>query len=300
VQAVILGSSGVIGHHVMTAFASSGHAAIGVDLHRKPNQSSGWQIRADITSASQLDALAREIGQADVVCCLAGSGDATWCNDNPSEALAANVETSARAVDLAQALNASRVMIASTWEVYGQDAAPVATERSRTNPHVPYGAIKLAAERFAVAVAATRGMPTVVIRMGSAYGPGMRIEGALSAFVKAGISGVPIRVNGGDQRRSFTYVSDIADAWVLLAELDVVREIYNASAAPSCAIAELARLVATRFDVDIEFSQPKTDEPPSLTISSEALFSDTGWVPRVEIGEGLTEVERWLRGSSGT
>jgi len=107
---------------------------------------------------------------------------------------------------VAAARRVKRVVYLSTGEVYG--AAPTPWREDTTpQPTSDYARAKLAGEAALAAVA-----PTVVLRIGVAYGPGQKPPMVLPSIVDAVRAGQPIALTEGTQTRDFVFVDDVAEA----------------------------------------------------------------------------------------
>jgi nucleoside-diphosphate-sugar epimerase len=109
---------------------------------------------------------------------------------------------------VAAARRVKRVVYLSTGEVYGDAPVPW-REDTVPQPKSDYARAKLAGEA-AVAAAA----PTVVLRIGVAYGPGQKPPMVLPSIVDALRARQPIALTEGSQTRDFVFVDDVAEAIV--------------------------------------------------------------------------------------
>jgi UDP-glucose 4-epimerase len=145
------------------------------------------------------------------------------------------------------------VFIASTSEVYGkstdvpfregQDLVLGATAKHRW----AYACSKLIDEFLALAYWKERKLPVVIVRLFNTVGP--RQTGqygmVLPTFVRQALAGHPITVFGdGTQSRSFTYVGDVVDALIKLAqEPRAVGGVFNIGNVGEVSIMSLAEKV---------------------------------------------------------
>ncbi len=82
-----------------------------------------------------------------------------------------------------------------------------------THPISPYGVTKLAAENLCRAYADEQGLPLVVLRYFSVYGPRQRPDMGYHRFIESLLKGQLMAVYGdGQQVRGNTYVTDCVDA----------------------------------------------------------------------------------------
>src|SRR6185312_5212820 len=87
-----------------------------------------------------------------------------------------------------------RFVLASTSSVYGKHAS--GDEMLPTRPVSPYGVTKLAAENLCRAHADEHGLPLVILRYFSVYGPRQRPDMGYHRFIQAMLEARPLTVNG--------------------------------------------------------------------------------------------------------
>lgn len=121
----------------------------------------------------------------DAVCHLAAVGDIYLAGDRRDVAASANVVGSAN-VGLAAETTGTRVIYASTWEVYGTPLYEPIDEEHPLRPDHQYSITKLAGERLLIAIDHLRDVPFVSFRLGTAYGSGMRPNSVFSVFSRKG------------------------------------------------------------------------------------------------------------------
>lgn len=232
-------------------------------------------------------------GHFDVVVCVGGSGDSRAHYDEPRRTLALNMDVAMKALEIA-ALSSARLLLASTWEVYAADAAPVATELSPAHGANVYGATKIAVERFVSSVAAHRGLEVSAFRFGTLYGPGQRVAGVLPTFLQRAKDGLPLVIDDPAQQRQFTFLPDAASAMLDVAALAEMHPIYNVANDEVNSIGDIAHLVANRYAVPVVIGEPDTRRTASiLRVDSSLLVSSTKkvWTP---LETGMQDLDTWL------
>jgi dTDP-glucose 4,6-dehydratase len=129
------------------------------------------------------------------------------------------------------------------------------------------------------------------VRIFNTYGPRMRPHDgrAIPTFLRQALEDRPITVFGdGSQTRSFTYVSDLVDGIIRLAESGHHQPV-NVGNPHEFTLLELARTVieVTGSRSEIVHEALPTDDPqirqPDISLARELL----GWEPTVELREGL-------------
>src|SRR6266540_2140069 len=97
------------------------------------------------------------------------------------EYMTCNVLGTQRLLEAARLARVERFIHASTSSVYGREA--LGDEDTLPRPVSPYGATKLCAERLALAYQESYGLPVVVVRYFSVYGPRQRPDMAYHLFI---------------------------------------------------------------------------------------------------------------------
>ena len=283
-RVLVTGSSGFLGRHVAEHLASLAAYEVG-----------GFDVRpmrhdlfaTTVGDLCDLDAVERAISGADVVVHFGGVGDVDVATEHPELAAAANVVGTMN-VAMASQRSGARVVYASTWEVYGPPRSDPVDEQHPCDPGHVYGATKLAGEQMLRAIQRSDGLPVAILRLGTAYGSGMRPNAVFSRFADLARDGKPITVHGsGRQWRQFTHTSDIVRAVELAAESDREDLTLNVVADEAVTIRELAEIVSSRYGVPVAFGAERHGDPPSSTISSAQAGLLLGWSAQVAFRDGL-------------
>jgi UDP-glucose 4-epimerase len=111
------------------------------------------------------------------------------------------------------------VIVASSSSVYGANPILPKREDQVPRPVSPYAATKLADEGYAVAYAASFGLPVLVFRFFNVFGPlqpgDHDYAAVIPRFATAALTGRPLEVHGdGEQSRDFTFVGDVSSILV--------------------------------------------------------------------------------------
>ena len=257
-KAFITGGAGFIGSHLAERLLDDGHEVIVLDnlstgsidniAHLKGRP--GFSYTIDSVTNESL--LAELLDRSDVVFHLAAAVGVKLIVEQPVHTIETNVHGTE--VVLKHANKKKKlVFIASTSEVYGKstdvpfregaDLVLGATVKHRW----AYACSKLIDEFLALAYWKEKKLPIVIVRLFNTVGP--RQTGqygmVLPTFVRQALAGQPITVFGdGTQSRSFTYVADVVDALVKLAqEPRAVGEVFNVGNVEEVTIRELAERV---------------------------------------------------------
>lgn len=234
----VTGTAGFIGFHLARRLLADGHTVVGYDAmtdYYDPALKAARHALLARTNAftateawlEDADRLRRAMEDAapDVVVHLAGQAGVRYSIDNPRAYVDGNLVGSFNLLDIAKDLKPKHLLLASTSSVYGGNEVMPFRETDRTDwPVSLYAATKKAMEAMSHSNAHLWDVPTTVFRFFTVYGPWGRPDMALFKFVAAALAGRPIEVYGnGEMRRDFTYVDDLVEAIVRLAEVIPVR-----------------------------------------------------------------------------
>ena len=284
-RALITGGAGFLGNHVSRYFQDQGHE---VTIFDQAEAHPGF--RSIVGDLADADDVAAAVKGNDVVVHIGAIGDVYLAGEQPALASRVNVTGSANIAEAALAHDA-RVVYASTWEVYGEPQYEPMDEDHPTNPDHPYNITKLAGERLLIAAGELRDLPVIALRLGTAYGSGLRPNSVFRIFVDRARAGESITIQGdGAQGRQFTHARDIARAFSMAASSDLTGLALNTIAPDVTTIRRLAELVVDRFPTDLTFGEPRPGDVPSARVDAHGIEAALGWKAEVPFEEGLDEL----------
>jgi UDP-glucose 4-epimerase len=257
---LITGGAGFIGSHLADALTGRGDDVVVLDdlsTGRTENLDrlmAAHPERVTLVSGSVVDAgvVSELVSRVDVVAHLAASVGVQLIVSKPLETLLNNVRGTEVVLEAA-ARTGAKVMITSTSEIYGKNAAgPLREDADRIlgSPLVSrwsYSTSKAVDEIFAYGYWREQALPTVIVRLFNCAGP--RQTGTygmvIPRFVRQALSGEDLTVYGdGTQARSFCHVADTVDGLIaLLDEPRAVGDVFNVGAQNETTILGLAELV---------------------------------------------------------
>ncbi|WP_188577938.1 NAD-dependent epimerase [Azorhizobium oxalatiphilum] len=230
---LVTGTAGFIGFHLAKRLLGAGHVVVGLDgltpyydvtlkqaRHAELAKHNGFSavigMLEDQNALDEAAALARP----DVIVHLAAQAGVRYSLENPKAYVDANLNGSWNVLELARRLQPRHLLLASTSSVYGANAKVPFAETDRADePMTLYAATKKSMEAMAHSYAHLYGVPTTAFRFFTVYGPWGRPDMALFKFVAAILKGEPIDIYGeGRMSRDFTYVDDLVEAVVRLAD----------------------------------------------------------------------------------
>lgn len=196
----------------------------------------------------------------------------------------------------------ARLIYASSSSIYGDHVEGESSETDVPRPHSPYGVTKLAAEHLCDTYAANFGVPTVMLRYFTVYGPRQRPDMGMHRLVTAGITGGSFPLFGdGSQVRSFTFVGDVARATRAAADATVPSgSIINVAGSESITMIELIDLIGELVgtELNIDRKPPQVGDVRRTGGRIDRARELLGWEPEVTLRDGLTQQIERLRASA--
>ncbi len=307
-RVLVTGVTGFAGSHLVEHLVSRGDEVHGL-AHEHPPFASLVAVRdrvriheGDITSLEDVQgALAGS--RADAVVHLAGVAVPTIASADPVAAVRINVLGTATVLTALEQHPQTRLVLASSADVYGApDRVPV-DEDAPVRPANVYAATKVAAEALARELAARHGAPVVILRPANQNGPRQNPGLAASAFAKqiaeaeAGLAEPVVRHGRLDAERDFLDVRDMARAYAAALGLGESGT-FNVGTGRAVVIAEiLETLIAlARIPVRAELdpSRVRGGEPTRIALDTTRFRQKTGWSPRIALADSLRDtLDHW-------
>ena len=292
-------------------------------LHERCGEGSFCLVVGDVRDA---EAVAQAAQGADVIVHLAGQTAVTNSVIDPRADFEANALGTFNALEAARRTGGRPIFLyASTNKVYGGMADVAVTEREsryayrdfpggipETWPldfHSPYGCSKGAGDQYVRDYARIYGLPTVVLRQSSVYGPrqmGVEDQGWVAWFVIAAVTGRPIAVYGdGKQVRDVVFIDDLLNVYdAAIAHIDVAAgQVYNVGGGPTRTMSvwtEFGRILQdlTGEPIAVSYSGWRPGDQRIYVSDIGKARRDLGWEPQISVEGGIRLLYDWVLANS--
>jgi len=313
-QILVTGGLGFIGGHIAAAQLNAGHDVrildnrdpfydvrlkdeVAADLHNiaESTQATLELIEGDIRDTAQVRTACTDV---EIVYHHAAKAGVRPSIENPRSYHDVNVTGTLNLLEALREESAERIIFASSSSVYGGDQQIIPFDESDpTVPISPYGSTKLAAEQYGLTYADVYGLPVVVLRYFTVYGPRMRPDMAISNFVSRAFSGDPLHIYGdGSKSRDFTYVEDVVDANLRLPDTPQANgKILNIGSGDQITIERLAMEIRDSIDagVPIEYGDEFSIDAAHTRADISLAASLIDYEPAYTIREGVRAFIEW-------
>jgi UDP-glucose 4-epimerase len=314
---LISGGAGFIGSHLTESLLADGHEVTVLDdlstgrlqnLNAVLNHPNFRFVHGSVENGADLGAL---VAWADMVFHLAAAVGVDLVVKHPVRTIETNTHGTENVLKHA-ALSGTRVLIASTSEVYGRATNAVFRETddlvigAPTHSRWSYAASKALDEFLALAYHKEMKLSTTVVRFFNTVGPRQigRYGMVLPRFVKQALANEPVRVFGdGEQTRCFCHVQDVVRALMALDRAEhTAGQIFNIGTTTSISINNLAKRVIALCDshseiVHIPYSdayEPGFEDMRRRMPDTSKLEALTGWQWQKTLDEIIVEVRAYL------
>jgi UDP-glucuronate 4-epimerase len=306
---LVTGGAGFIGSHVVRRLLWEGHAVAALDdfndfydpaikrANVKTFNGSAEVIESDIRDAPNTKAIVAG-GKYDAIIHIAARAGVRPSVLNPSAYIETNVFGTYNLLEAARAGEVRQFLLASSSSVYGlASKVPFSEDLALPQTLSPYAATKLAAEHLCGNYSHLYGLPVVVMRFFTVYGPAQRPDLAIHRFTDSIFHDRPIQQYGdGSTRRDYTYVDDIVEG--VLGALKYTRtpfEIFNLGENQTTTLSDLIVAIENALGkkATIERLPEQQGDMPLTCANIDKARALLGYHPKVKISEGIPRFIEW-------
>ena len=293
--AIVTGGAGFIGSHLVDALLAENIAVRVID-----NYSTGRPenlahvagqvelIEADFAKPGSWQKLFQD---TDWVFHLGALADIVPSIQRPTDYFQANVDGTFNVLEAAKNAGVKRFVYAASSSCYGIPDKYPTSEAAEISPQYPYALTKRLGEELVMHWAQLYNLPAIALRLFNVYGPRSRTSGTygavLGVFLAQKLANKPFTVVGdGTQTRDFTYVTDVANAFLTAAQSSVCEEIFNVGSGETVSVNRLVELLGG----DVTYIPKRPGEPDCTFADITKIRRELKWQPKVDIKQGVDNV----------
>ncbi|QKJ52144.1 NAD-dependent epimerase [Providencia rettgeri] len=327
---LVTGASGFIGAKVCYELLKQGHCIIGLDSINDYYDINLKKSRLELIntfdnfSFNQLDISCKKSisnlfheNKFDRVIHLAAQAGVRYSLENPHAYANSNLVGFLNILECCRQHNIEHLVYASSSSVYGLNKkTPFSTSDSVDHPVSLYAATKKSNELMAHSYSHLYNIPTTGLRFFTVYGPWGRPDMAPFIFTKKIINGETIDINNnGDMWRDFTYIDDIVEGVIRIS--DIIPEkndnwtvesgspatssapyrVYNIGNGAPVNLMDFIKALEEELGIEAKknFREMQPGDVYKTFADTQDLFNITGYRPKVNIKEGITNLVKWYR-----
>jgi len=303
-KALITGGSGFIGSHLADLLIKDGHEVVVIDnlsngrldniQHLIKHKSFKFH-ELDIINLTDIKPIFKDI---DWVFHLAGMADIVPSIENPKAYFDCNVTGTFNILESSRVAGVKKIVYAASSSSYGIPDNYPTPETADIRPQYPYALTKYMGEELMFHWGQTYNLPVISLRLFNVYGPRSRTTGAYGAvfgvFLSQKIHNKPFTVVGdGTQTRDFTYVTDVAAAFIKAAQISATGVALNVGSDNHYSVNRLVELLGG----EVVYVPKRPGEPDCTFADTTKIHDVLDWQPKVSFEEGvanmLTHLDDW-------
>lgn len=300
-KAAVTGGAGFIGSHLVENLLAVNYEVLVIDNFSTGTKNNLRSIQ------DQIEIIDHDIctkfpsnifRECSVVFHLAALADIVPSIEKPIDYMATNVQGTVNVLEAARESGVNRIIYAASSTCYGIAEEFPTNEKHSNNPKFPYALSKYLGELVFFHWLELYRLKGLSLRLFNVYGPRARTTGnygaVMGVFLAQKIANQPYTVVGdGTQSRDFTYVSDVARAFVTAGESSLSGEAINIGTQNPQSINRLVQLLGG----NVEFIPKRPGEPDKTHADISKARNLLKWEPEVDfeqgIGKVLDQIELW-------
>ena len=303
-EILITGGAGFIGSHILAQLQGRRDMEVVVfdnlSSGSKEHVPAGMEmVEGDVCDEAAVDALFAD-HHFDAVIHLAAQTMVPTSVEQPVLDCRINLEGVLHVLEACRIHGTGHILFSSSAAVYGDNLHIPLKETERLVPTSPYGITKMATEHYLRVYHELYGMDATVFRFAKVYGErqGEKGEGGVVSIICKLLSqrqGITV-FGDGNQTRDFVYAGDIAQAIIRALPLKGYHTM-NVSTGQETSINDLIRSFekAVGYTVPVQYTAPRTGDILRSVLSNETLKRDLGFVPAMDLEEGIRRTYDWYR-----
>lgn len=293
--AIVTGGAGFIGSHLVDALLAENISVRVID-----NYSTGRPenlahvagqvelVEADFAKSGSWQKLFQDV---DWVFHLGALADIVPSIQRPADYFQANVDGTFNVLEAAKNAGVKRFVYAASSSCYGIPDKYPTSEAAEISPQYPYALTKRLGEELVMHWAQLYNLPAIALRLFNVYGPRSRTSGTygavLGVFLAQKLANKPFTVVGdGTQTRDFTYVTDVANAFLTAAQSSARAEIFNVGSGETVSVNRLVELLGG----EVTYIPKRPGEPDCTYADITKIRRDLKWQPKIDIKQGVDNV----------
>jgi NAD dependent epimerase/dehydratase len=305
----VTGADGFIGSHLCEMLVSKGYQVKALSQY---NSFNNWGWLEDVACKNEIEVITGDVRDPhfckqvtkgiDVIFHLAALIAIPYSFVAPDSYVDTNIKGTLNICQAAKENGNIRVIHASTSEVYGTAQYVPIDEKHPMQPQSPYSASKIAADAMAMSFYNAFELPVSIARPFNTYGPRQSARAVIPTIITQIANGMKeIKLGDTSPTRDFNYVEDTCRGFLSIAENDqTIGETLNIGSNFEISIYDTLEIIKDLMVSDVKFisdnerMRPEKSEVFRLWCDNSKIKKLTGFVPTIDIKEGLEKTIDWF------
>jgi len=215
-----------------------------------------------------------------------------------------NIIIPAQLLDVASKFGVQGFINTGTFFEYNLENTKSINEKSKVNPYNYYTATKLAFEQILKYYCYSGKIKGITLKLFSPYGERDN-EKVIPLIIKSFIKNQKLFLTRGDQKLSFTYISDVIDAYIramnFIVKNDFIYENFNIGSNQSHSVKEVVKIIQkiSSKKNNIEFGVINNPKDKSINIRCDYAKAKKilSWEPKINLKTGLKKTYDYYKKS---
>jgi dTDP-glucose 4,6-dehydratase len=254
-------------------------------------------VRGDVRDRALIDRLAGEVNATINFASeeFTGSGGA----DGPALARS-DIEGTAVLLEAARKFKQQRFLLVSTGEVYGPLRAAPNREEDRLAPRSLPASARAGAETLAIAYHASYGVPVLITRGATAYGPRQPVNQPVASLITSALAGESLFIEGnGSAMRDYLHVDDQVAGIARVLWKGEPGTAYNVGAGVQVSGSQLADTILGICGKPSSLKRFTKEGPGWSYAIDPRRMRPLGWDALLTLAEGIRLTVDWYRKNEG-
>lgn len=294
---MVTGSGGFVGQHVVDALKKNDAHVVGVTRH--PHNTD--EIAVNIFDKKSLNHIIKKFSPT-IIYHLASDALVEQGQSEPYKTFTNNIISSLNVLELGRKYNCSRIIMASSVHVYGNQQMPY-KESNPARPSRPYETSKTCVDLIAQSYADSFTVPVLIPRFVNIFGPGdVNFTRIIPKTIKSVLFHNNPEMWGGSAKREYLYIDDAVGAYLKLAQVPdnqfEKNRIYNFGTGEPVSVSDLIHTIIRLGGYPLSVKRVNFVRPEELLrqiISWEKARRVLDWKPRISLDLGLVKTMAWYK-----
>ncbi|WHH58356.1 GDP-mannose 4,6-dehydratase [Petroclostridium sp. X23] len=307
---LVTGGAGFIGSHLCERLISMGYNIINLDCFNdfyKPTLkmknidslllSNHYKlVKGDIRDHLILEHIFSTFHIEKIVHLAALAGVRKSIGD-PLEYIDVDISGTVNLLEFAAKYHVNKFVFASSSSVYGNSRHIPFKENDPLDLQIsPYATAKRCGELYCATYNRLYGIPIVILRFFTVYGPRQRPEMAINLFTRCIDKGIKLPLYGdGTTQRDYTYIDDIVDGIVSAIGYECSYEAFNLGSSNPISLKDMLELIEVKLNkrAITSYLPDQLGEVKTTYADINKSKNQLGYCPKVSFDSGIERFIDW-------